>query len=91
VIAVVFEARMSREQAVDLAELMREGHATRPPAVVSTALLHDGQDAQLVAFWPDRETFDAYVASVPEPRGVELMRKVGTEPTMRIVEALQLG
>jgi hypothetical protein len=91
VIAAVFEARMSRDQADRLAELMRDGHALRPPAVISTALLHDGQDAQLVAFWPDRETFDAYVASVEAPRGVELMRKVGAEPTVRVIEALQLG
>jgi hypothetical protein len=91
VIAAIFEAKLSREQAERLAELMREGHATRPPAVISTALLHDGEKAQLVAFWPDRETFDAYVASVPVPRGVELMRTVGAEPTVRVVDALQLG
>jgi hypothetical protein len=91
VIAAIFEARMSREQADRLAELMREGHASRPPAVISTALLHDGEEAQLVAFWPDRETFDAYVASVPVPRGVELIRKIGAEPTVRVVETLHLG
>ena len=82
---------MTREQADRLAELMREGHATRPPAVISTTLLHDGLVALLIAFWPDRETFDEYVASVPAPRGVAFMREVGAEPTVRIVETLQLG
>jgi hypothetical protein len=91
VIAVVFEAKLSREQAEQLVELMREGHATRPPAVISTALMLDDGDAQLIAFWPDRESFDAYVASVPAPRGVEFMRQVGAEPTVRVVETLQLG
>jgi hypothetical protein len=91
VIAAVFEAKLSREQADRLVELMREGHSTRPPAVISTALMLDGEDAQLIAFWPDRESFDAYVASVPAPRGVEFMRKVGAEPTVRIVDTLQLG
>jgi len=82
---------MTREQAEQLAELMREGHATRPPAVISTALMLDGERAQLVAFWPDRETFERYVASVSAPRGVELMRQVGVEPSVRLVETLQLG
>jgi hypothetical protein len=91
VIAVVFEATMAREQAEHLAALMREGHATRPAGVISTALLLDGDQAQLVAFWPDRETFERYVASVPAPRGVELMRQVGVEPTARVVDVLQSG
>jgi len=91
VIAAVFEAKMTREQAEQLAALMRDGHATRPPDVISTALLHDGDGAQLVAFWPDSETFERYVASVPAPRGVEFMRRVGVEPTVRVVETLQLG
>jgi hypothetical protein len=91
VIAAVFEAKLTREQAEQLAELMREGHATRPAAVISTALTHDGEYAQLIAFWPDRESYDAYVASVPAPRGVEFMRKVGAEPTVRVVDTLQLG
>lgn len=90
-IAAVFEARMSREQAEQLAELMREGHPTRPPAVISTSLTHDGERAQLVAFWPDRESLDRYLASVPAPRGVEFMRRVGAEPTVRVVDTLQLG
>jgi hypothetical protein len=91
VIAAVFEAELTREQAEELAELMREGHPTRPQGVITTALLLDGRRAQLVAFWPDRETFDRYLASVSAPRGVEFMRQVGAEPTVRIVDALQLG
>ena len=82
---------MTREQAEQLAELMREGHATRPPAVISTALMVDGERVQLVAFWPDRETFERYVASVSAPRGVEFMRQVGVEPSVRLVDTLQLG
>jgi hypothetical protein len=91
VIAAVFEARMTRAQAEQLAELMREGHPTRPADVLSTALLLDGGEARLLAFWPDRETFERYMASVPAPRGVELMREIGVEPTARVVDVLQLG
>jgi hypothetical protein len=91
VIAAVFEAKLTREQAERLVELMREGHPTRPAAVISTALMLDGEDAQLIAFWPDRESLDRYLASVPAPRGVEFMRRVGAEPPVRIVDTLQLG
>jgi hypothetical protein len=90
-IAAVFEAKMSRAQANRLVQLMEEGRPTRPEGVISTALTVDGDDVQLVAYWRDRATFDHYVATVPAPRGTELMRKVGVEPTLRVVETLQLG
>jgi hypothetical protein len=90
-VAVVFEAHMSSEQADRLAELMREGRATRPAGVLTAALLVDGDHVRLVAFWHDRQTLDRYLAETPVPRGTELMRKVGVEPELRIVEVLELG
>lgn len=90
-IAAIFEAAMSRAQAEQLAELMCEGRATRPDGVVTAALLVEGERAQLVAFWTDRETLDRYLASAAVPRGTELMRKVGAEPELRIVDVLELG
>ena len=89
-VAAIFEARMDREQAERLAELMQEGRATRPEGVVTAALLVDGDLVRLVAFWRDRDTLDRYL-SVAVPRGTELMRKVGVEPEVRIVEVLELG
>jgi quinol monooxygenase YgiN len=91
VIAAVFEARMRREQAEQLAELMREARPTRPEGVLAAALMVDGDLVQLVAYWRDRATFDRYVSTVDVPRGTELMRKVGVEPELRIVETLELG
>jgi hypothetical protein len=91
VIAAVFEAKMSRDQAEQLAELMRDGKATRPEGVITAALMVDGEDVKLVAFWRDRETFDRYRATAPVLRGTELMRKVGVEPEVRVVETLELG
>ena len=91
VIAAIFEAALTREQAERLAELMREARPTRPAAVLSTALLVENGQAQLVAFWPDRESFDRYLQTAEEPRGTELMRKVGVEPTLRIADVLELG
>ena len=90
-VAAVFEARMSRAQVDQLAELMREGKATRPAGVVTAALLVDDDLVRLVAFWADRDTLDRYLAVTPVPRGTELMRKVGVEPTMTIVEVAELG
>ncbi len=90
-IAVVFEARMTAEQAERLAELMREGRPTRPAEVLSAALLVEGGTAQLLAFWPDRGSFDRYIEAPAEvPRGTELMRKVGVEPEVRVVDVLEL-
>ena len=82
---------MSREQAEQLAELMQAGRATRPAGVVTAALLVDGDLVRLVAFWKDRETLDAYLATAPVPRGTELMRKVGVEPELRIADVLEFG
>jgi len=89
--AAIFEATMSREQAEQLARLMEEGRATRPAGVVTAALLVDGDLVRLVAVWRDRETLESYLASTDVPRGVELMRKVGAEPELRIVDVLDLG
>jgi quinol monooxygenase YgiN len=90
-VAAIFEARMSREQAERLAELMQEARPTRPEGVLTAALLVEGEAVQLIAFWKDRETLDRYLSTAAVPRGTELMRKVGAEPEMRIVDALELG
>ncbi|HKP18440.1 MAG TPA: antibiotic biosynthesis monooxygenase [Gaiellaceae bacterium] len=90
-VAAVFESRMSREQAEELAELMQQRRPTRPEGVLTAALLVDGEDVRLVAVWCDRETLDAYLATGAVPRGTELMRKVGVEPELRIVDVLELG
>jgi quinol monooxygenase YgiN len=90
-VVAIFEATMSREQAEQLAELMREARPTRPEGVLTAALLVDGDLARLVAIWRDRETLDAYLATGAVPRGTELMRKVGVEPELRIVDVLEFG
>jgi hypothetical protein len=90
-VAAVFEASMTRDQADRLAELMREGRPTRPEGVLTAALELDEGMARLTAYWRDREALDAYLATGAVPRGTELMRKVGVEPTFRIVDVLALG
>ena len=82
---------MSRRQAQRLAELMQEARPTRPEGVLTAALHVDGESVQLVAYWRDRETLDAYLATADVPRGVELMRTVGVEPSWRVVDVLDLG
>jgi hypothetical protein len=91
VVAAIFEARMSRGQAERLAELMQEGRPARPEGVLTATLLVEGEDVKLVAVWRDRETLEAYLATGAVPPDTELMRKVGAEPEMRVVDVLELG
>ena len=91
VVAAIFEGRMNREQAQQLAVLMDEGRPTRPAGVLEASLLYEEGVGTLIAYWQDRETLDAYLATADVPRGVELMRKVGVEPELRVVDVLELG
>jgi len=90
-VAAIFDAQMSREQAEQLARLMDEGRATRPQGVLTASLQYVDGVGTLTAYWRDRETLDAYLATAEVPRGTELMRKVGVEPQMRVVDVLELG
>jgi quinol monooxygenase YgiN len=90
-VAAVFEAKMSREQADQLAQLMQEHRPTRPAGVLTAALLVDGDDVRLIAIWQDRATLQEYLDSGAVPRGTELMRKVGVEPELRVADVLELG
>ncbi len=88
-VAAVFEAELDADQAADLARLMDEGRPTRPVEVITATLLYDGALARLVAVWPSRAALDSYLATTPVPRGEELMRKVGAEPRVTIVDVLE--
>jgi hypothetical protein len=70
---------------------MQEGRPTRPEGVLTAALLVDDDLVRLVAFWRDRGTLERYLATGAVPRGTELMRKVGVEPELRVVDVLELG
>jgi len=88
-VAAVFEAEMSAQQAGDLARLMGEGRPTRPADVLVATLLYDGVLARLVAVWNSRDALDRYLAMTSVPRGQELMRKVGVEPRVAFVDVLE--
>ena len=89
--AIVFEAMMSPEQVYRLGVLMQEARPTRPAGVVAAALLVEGEQVQLVAFWKDRATLDEYLATVDVPRGAELMRYAGVEPAWKIVDVREFA
>lgn len=89
--AAIFEAALSAEQAAELARLMEEGRPTRPPGVLTATLLYDGERGRLVAIWKSRTELERYIAETEVPRGRELMRTVGAEPTMTVVDVLDLG
>jgi quinol monooxygenase YgiN len=88
-VAAIFEAELNPEQARRLAELMDEGRPTRPEKVIVATLTYDDPHAVLTAVWESREALEAYLATTDVPRGRELMRKVGVEPTMRVVDVLE--
>ncbi len=90
-VAAIFTARMSRQQAERLAQLMKEGRSTRPAGVLTAILLVEDDLVRLVAVWKDRDTLDRYLSTAPVPRGTQLMREVGVEPTVRIVDVLEAG
>jgi hypothetical protein len=90
-VAAIFEAELSADQARQLARLMQEARPTRPEGVLTALLLHDEGAGRLIAVWRDRETLERYLAEADVPRGTELMRKVGAEPTLRVVDVLELG
>jgi alkylation response protein AidB-like acyl-CoA dehydrogenase len=91
VVAAIFEAKMTPEQAQRAAEVMREHIDIRSPAVVLAALHVDGEDVALVAYWESRAAFDAYLASVEVPGGIQIMRDAGVEPTVRVVDVPQFA
>ncbi len=88
-VAAIFEAELSAEQARELARLMDEGRPTRPAPVVVATLLYEEPQATLIALWRSRGELDEYLATTDVPRGTELMRRVGVEPTMRVVDVLE--
>ena len=90
-VAAIFEAEMDAERAARVAELMRQHKDTRPADVVLATLHVDGEHVALVAYWRSREALDAYLASGETPRGTALMREVGVEPTMRVVDVPQFA
>jgi hypothetical protein len=91
VVAVVFEAPMAREQAERLASLMTGTQVERPPAVLIATLLYEDGVARLTAVWESRDAWDRYLSTTAVPRGTELMRAVGAEPTVRVAPALACG
>lgn len=82
---------MTAEQARQLAELMSTGRSTRPEGVVIASLEYRDEHARLVAIWRDERTLTSYLAQAPVPRGTELMRKIGVEPTVIRFDVLDLG
>lgn len=87
--AAIFEAELTPEQARDLAALMDERLPTRPAGVQTATLLYDGTMGTLIAVWRSRAELEAYLATTEVPRGRELMRLVGVEPSMRVVDVLE--
>ena len=89
-VATIFEATTSREQAARLAGLMHECREGHPAGVLSAALTLENSLARLTAYWKDRDALDRHL-SVAVPCGTELMRRIGVEPRVKIVEVLEFA
>jgi hypothetical protein len=90
-VAAVFEADMSREQAEELGRLMAEAAPTRPEKVINASLQYEDGVGRLIAVWDSRQSLEDYLAVEPVPRGTALMRKLGLEPEFRMVDVLEYG
>jgi hypothetical protein len=88
---ISFEARMTPEQARELARLMDEARPTRPAGVVTALLEYRDGRGRLLAIWETRELLEQYLAEVEVPRGTELMRRIGLEPDVETLDVLDLG
>lgn len=86
--AAIFEAPMSRRQAELLADAIRDAKPRRPRGVIDVRLYHGGGVGRLVSLWESRERLEAYLAEADVPRGTELMRSVGLEPTVSVADVL---
>lgn len=87
--AAIFEARMTREQAMQVAELIRDATPRRPHGVLEVRLYVDGDVGRLVSLWESRELLEAYLAEAEVPRGTELMRAAGLEPEVWIADVFE--
>jgi hypothetical protein len=90
-VAAVFEAEMTREQAGEIARMMAEERSSRPADVINATLQFEDGRGRLIAVWKDRKCLDDYLAVEPVPRGTALMRRVGLEPEFRAVDVLAYG
>jgi hypothetical protein len=89
--AAIFEARMTRDQATHLAQLISDAKPRRPPGVIDVRLYVEGDIGRLVSLWESREALEAYLAVADVPRGTELMRAAGLEPEVRIADVPEAG
>lgn len=90
-VAAIFEASLSPEQISKLAEKMKSGRADRPDGVLTAMLLVEDGIARLVAVWTDQDKLDRYLSMASVPRGTELFRSVGAEPTLKVAPVAELG
>lgn len=90
-VAAIFEAELSPEQISALAERMKGGREERPAGVMTAMLLVEDGRARLIAIWANQDKLDRYLAMAPVPRGTELFRTVGAEPTFKIAQVAELG
>jgi hypothetical protein len=89
--AAIFEATMTRDQALHVAQLIRDAKARRPQGVLEVRLYVDGEVGRLVSLWESRERLEDYLAEAEVPRGTELMRAAGLEPKVWVADVFEVS
>jgi hypothetical protein len=86
-IAVVHDLWLEQAQLRSLARLLGDDRENRPRAVRAHLLWHDGDQAQLIALWENRDALDRYLAAAEVfPVSERLSSLLRQTTTPRIVE-----
>ena len=85
------QTKRNPDQISQLAARMKSGRDERPDGVLTAMLLIEEDKTRLIAVWTDQDRLDRYLATAPVPRGTELFRAVGAEPTFKVAPVAELG
>lgn len=90
-VAAAFDAKLSHERAEQLPRSMEDGGATRPREVALATRHVHGDYVLCCRLLEQLGSAGRVPARASTLRGTELMRRVGGEPTVTIVDVLAFG
>ncbi len=88
-VMTVLEAHVAPEHWNTLKQTFVENSSRTPPQMVQSLLVQGVADPtvwQLIGIWHSRKALEEYRRSVETPGGVLMLRAVGTEPILTILE-----
>jgi heme-degrading monooxygenase HmoA len=89
-VLTVLEAHVPQDRHADLLSAYRSAaHDAFPPGLVRSMLLQVANDRTLwriQTLWESREALDAMRATGSTPRGIQIFRSAGAEPTLTVLD-----